>query len=192
MPRAMSTAMQTAIAERVLSPAIFVEAWFRNGPVYLWSGMGSLSWNGQTWIGLGALGGISPLEDAGTVEARGITLTLSGIDPAILPDALAEMQLGLAVTVYLALFNEGVVIADPITAWAGRMDQPTVDVDGQKATLSINCENRLVDMNVAVDRRYTAEDQQLDYPGDLGLNFVNEIQEITFYVGVAPVAAGNI
>ena len=41
-------------------------------------------------------------------------------------------------------------------------------------------------MNVAVDRRYTDEDQQMDYPGDLGFQFVNGIQEAQIYWGRSP------
>jgi hypothetical protein len=66
------------------------------------------------------------------------------------------------------------------------MDQPTIDVDGTTATIAINCESRLLDMNVAVDRRYTNEDQQLDHPGDRGLEFVNSIQEVVIYWGRSP------
>jgi len=32
-------------------------------------------------------------------------------------------------------------------SWAGRTDQPTIEMDGSTATISINCENRLVEMN---------------------------------------------
>ena len=49
----------------------------------------------------------------------------------------------------------GVLIASPITVWRGLLDQPTIDVSADTASISINCESRLIEMNVAVDRRYT-------------------------------------
>jgi len=48
-----------------------------------------------------------------------------------------------------------------------------------------------VEMNVAVDRRYTNEDQQLDYPGDRGMEFVSSIQDVTIYWGRTPSNINN-
>jgi hypothetical protein len=192
MPRAMSTAMLEALALSVIYPAIFVEATFVSGTVYLWSGVGPIIWNGQTWTGIGSLGSISTIDEGATVEAKGMVLTLSGIDPTLLPDVLTEFQLGAPVTVYLGLFNEGALIANPVASFSGRMDQPTIEVTGLEAKIGINCESRLIDMNTAVDRRYTPEDQQRDWPGDLGLNFVNAIQEMTLYWGTSPTSTNNI
>jgi len=184
--------MLAALAGSELQCAFFVAANFASGPVYMWTGFGPITWNGQTWIGTGSLGSVSPIDEASTVEAKGLTLTLSGIDSSLLGDVMSEFALGLPVTVYLGLFNAGVLIASPITSWAGRMDQPLIEVDGKLATISINCESRLLDMNTAVDRRYTADDQQRDWPGDLGFNFVNAIQEMTLYWGTAPTTSGTI
>lgn len=199
MPRAMSGAMLTALQATILRPAIFVQATFIDTgvleTVYLWSGLGSISWNGQTWAGLGSLLGVSTAEEGTTVEAKGITLTLSGIDVASLADALQEYQVGLPVQVWLGLFDNASppsLIADPVTTWAGQIDQPTLDVGGETATISIACETRLIEMNCSVERRYTHDDAQLDHPGDLGFSFVNGLQEITTSWGRVPSSSQNV
>src|ERR1035441_8735896 len=69
--RAMSSAMLAAITSPGIQPAFFVMATFATGPVYLWSGIGSIFWNGQTWLGVGTLGSISVAEEGSTVEAKG-------------------------------------------------------------------------------------------------------------------------
>ena len=84
---------------------------------------------------------------------------------------LGEFQTGTPVIVYLGPFSGGALIANPATSWSGRMDRPQVDIDGRTSSISINCESRLLSMNVAVDRRYTPDDQQRDWPGDLGLKW---------------------
>jgi len=90
-------------------------------------------------------------------------------------------------------FSKALLIRpDVACCFSGRMDQPTIDVTGTLATIAINCENRLVEMNVAVDRRYTDEDQQMDYPGDLGFQFVNGIQEAQIYWGRSPSSQNNL
>ena len=195
MPRSMSSEMLAAITSQNLRPALFVALQFASGWAYVWSGIGSIAWNGHTWLGVGTLGTISVIEEGANVQARGITLTMSAIDPAMLADALQETQLGLPVLVYLGMFDSASppsLIASPITSWAGRMDQPTIEISGQMATMSINCENKLLDMNVACDRRYTGEDAAAENPGDLGFQFVTSIQNCTIYWGATPASSNNI
>ncbi len=195
MPRTMSPAMLTAIQAPILRPAIFAELNFVTGPVYMWSGLGPITWNSHTWAGIGSLLGISVAEDGSTVEAKGITVTLSGIDPSLLADSLQEFQVGLPSRIYLGLFDGSstpALIADPITAWAGKMDVPTIDVGGESAVIAIALESLLIEMNCPADRRYTLDDAQLDHPGDLGCMFTNSIQEITSYWGRVPSASTNV
>lgn len=192
MPRAMSSGMLAALESAYLQPAVFVQMQFATATVYIWSGVGTISWNGHTWVGLGSLLSVTVMEDAATVEARGITVTLSGLDAGLLSDCLTEFQLGLPVSVCFGLYSGGSLIASPITSWAGRMDQPTIDVAGDTVTIAINCENRLLDMNVAVDRRYTNQDQQMTWPGDLCFQFVDGIQEMTLYWGQQANSTNNI
>jgi hypothetical protein len=172
----------------LVRPAQFVELSFVSSTVYVWSGRGEIVWDGQTWLGVGQFGGLSSIEEGTNVQARGIVLTLSGIDLTLLTGLLTDYRQGLPVLVYLGFFDptSGALVASPICAWAGRTDQPTLTVSGDAATLSVACENRLVEMNVSVDRRYTAEDQNLDYPGDVGFSFVPSIQAITIYWGKFP------
>lgn len=188
----MSSAMLAALQATDLQPALFVQLTFNGATVYLWTGTGSTSWNSQTWSGLGSLLSLAVAEDGATVEARGITITVSGLDPTLLPDCLSDFQLGLPAIVYLGFFSSGSLISSPITSWSGRMDLPTIDVSGETATIAINCESRLLDMNIPVDRRYTQQDQQMTWPDDLGFQFVDSIQEFILAWGQSYNATNNI
>jgi len=191
----MSSAMLTALQGTLLRPAFFVQMTFVTGTVYLWTGLGTISWNGHSWSGVGSLGGISTAEEGSTVEARGITLSLSGIDASLLADVLQEFQIGSPVAVFLGLFDGSSppnLIADPLCTWRGRMDQPTIDVSSELATIFVNCESRLLEYNVATDRRYTQDDQQISAPGDLSMSFVSGIQELNLYWGKSPATSTNL
>src|SRR6266702_2510988 len=120
MPRSGLTAGQlAAIQSPKLRPAFFVEAHFVTGPIYVWTGRGSIVWNGQTWLGVGSLGSISTIEEGAGVDAKGITLTLSGIDATLLADVMTEFQVGLPVLVRLGLFDANLaLIDDPVVSWA--------------------------------------------------------------------------
>jgi hypothetical protein len=186
MPRTMSSAMLAAIQSGNLQPALFVTASFLTGPIYVWTGYGSIAWGGHTWLGVGTLGTISVIEEGSTVEAKGVALGLSGIDPTLLADVLTEFQIGAPVAIYLGLFSGAALIADPIVAWAGRMDQATIDVSGQAAVISLGCENRLLDMNVSSLKRLTNDQQQFDYPGDRGCEFVSSLAMARIFWGTTP------
>src|SRR5690242_15172205 len=193
MPRQMSGDFLAAITSQKIRPALFVEVHFVSEVTYVWSGLGTISWNGHDWLGVGSLGEVSVIEEGTTIEAKGITLKLSGIDPTLLSGVLTDFRVGLPALVYLGMFDEGgSLITDPIISWAGRTDQPTIEMDGSTATISINCENRLVEMNVATDRRLTNEDQQLDHPGDRGLEFTSSIQDCQIFWGRSPSSHNNL
>jgi len=192
MPRAMSPEMLAALSSSQITPAIFAQLTFASTTICVWSGIGDISWNTLTWTGLGSLLSLSPMEDGATVEARGISVVLSGLDPALLADCNSDYKLGLPARVYLGIMSGGAPIADPLTTWAGKMDQPTVDVSAEEATITINLENLLISMNNAVDRRLTNQDQQMTWPGDLGLQFVDAIQEMTMFWGAQANNTNNI
>ncbi len=192
MPRDVTPAFLAALASQQVRPAIFVEAHFVSGPVYLWTGLGSIVWNGHTWLGVGSLGSISTIEEGSAVEAKGITLTLSGVDASLLNLVTGEFQQGLPVTVSLGLFDDaGQLIPNPVLSFAGRTDQPRIEVSGDTATISIACENLLIDLNTSIERRYTNEDQQSEFPGDRGFEFVPSIQQRTIHWGQSASSTNN-
>jgi hypothetical protein len=194
-----TTAFVTALQAPLLRPAYLVSMTFApsgsppSTTVNLWTGLGTLTWNGMTFNGVGNMGSVATVEEGSTVQARGTTLTLSGIDPTLLGDALTEVRQGLPVTIWFALFDSTpAIIANPVVAFQGRMDQPTITCDGATATIQINCESRLMDLNVPAQRRYTNEDQWRDFPGDRGFEYVNSVQEVTIYWGRTPNSTNNL
>jgi len=183
MPRSMTSAMLAAISAS-FEPAIFVQMTFSTGTANMWTGAGPVSWNSLTWTGMGSFLSLGQqIEEGSTVEARGVIISLSGIDPTLLSESLNDLQLGLPVQIWLAAMSGGAPVNSPVLLWSGVTDQPNVRLSATSATIDINCENLLVTLNVPVDRRYTQQDQQMDWPGDVGFNFVNSVQETTINWG---------
>lgn len=185
MPRDLTSAMLAAITDPSVRPAFFLytEA-FSSGPVRVWTGWGTITWGGNTWQGIGDLGTISTIEEGTDIEARGLTVQMTGFDTSILGKVLDEFQKQKDCYLYVGFFDtSNNLIADPAVAFAGSMDDPRCAADAKQAILTINIESPLLDMNVGVERRYTHTDQQIDYPGDMGFEFVDAIQERTIYWG---------
>jgi len=187
VPRSMSSDMLAAVVAQQLRPALFVEAVFATSTLYVWSGLGSKTWNGHTWEGVGSLLGVTGISEDSSVEAKNVTLSLSGIPAEVLGDVLSELRITQAANVWLACFHaDGTMVADPVLAYAGCIDKPTIDDGADTCTVSIQLENVLVDLNRPVWRRYTDADQKLDHPTDTGFQYVQGIQQITVYWGSVP------
>lgn len=97
----------TAAADAVLSAAhapylVFVELDFDSGIVRLCNAAMSIAWNGYTWIGLGSVGRIDPIQESADLTANGMAFQLSGIDPAYLALALGETYQGRSAKLWLA------------------------------------------------------------------------------------------
>jgi len=192
MSRDLTSAVQAELLKMKVKPVIFVEAVFTSGTLRVWSGIGTISWNGQTWTGVGNLGGISPISEGTEPHADGIELSLSGIPTDLVTKALGECRPNAPVKVWFGFLDEAeAVIADPYQSFGGRMDVPSVEEGGDTSTIKLRVENRLVDFNRARERRFTHEDQQTDYPGDLGFEYVAGLQEWNGVWGKPGPAAGN-
>src|SRR2546430_24288 len=79
----------------------------------------------------------------------------------------------------------GVVVANPNNARSGRMDVCEITEAGETAVISITAESRLLDLTRSRERRYEKQDQLIDFPGDLGFDFVPSLQELSVVWGKA-------
>lgn len=176
--RDMTVDAQLAIEATYARPLFLVSCQFQNETIYVWTGVGSISWGGHTWIGVGALGSISTIAETLETQAQGITLSLSGIDNTLIADALTQTYGGGKAQVWLGfLLANGSLVSDPIPAYLGDMDQTTIDMSTDTTTISIAVENRLADLNRAQGGRYTDQCQRQISPTDSGFKFVSWLQD---------------
>ena len=177
MARDLTASVITQLQSASVEVGILFEGEFASGWVRLWSGIGSLSWDGKTWTGTGNLLGISGIDETAEVRASGMTVSLSGVPSDLLSAALGDARSGRIGRVYLAFFSGGSIVADPILQFEGRLDVPAIEDGPETATISISYESELIDLERARERRYTPEDQAIDFPGDLGFDYVASLQD---------------
>ena len=178
MARGLTAGLLAEIIAGSLRPIVFFEAEFSSGTIYVWSGYGDLSWDSKTWSGVGHFMGISPMMDTGTVQAVGVSIALSGIPSSLTSLVYTEARQGKPGTVWLgALDSTGAVVSDPYLSFKGRLDVPTDEDNGDTAKITITYESRLVDLERPRERRFTPEDQAIDYASDKGFDFVAGLQD---------------
>lgn len=184
MSRNLTAAMIAEITARDLRPVMFIQAQFVSGYIYVWSGLGSISWNGQTWLGVGNYGNVSAISETSDVNAVGVKLQLSGIPNSILGLALNEVRQGAPVFIYQGcMTKDNKVVGTPYLAWAGRMDIGEIAEGSDTSVITITAESRLLDLNRKRERRYEKQDQAIDFPDDLGFDFVPSLQELSITWG---------
>lgn len=164
--------------EDSLAPFVAIDLNFDSGPVRLWNGYTDLTIDGDTFIGAGSFLGVSSVEESAEIAARGVTMTLSGISADLISVALAENYQNRAALVYLgAIQSNGTVQSYQL--FSGRLDVMTIEESAETATISVTAENRLIDLERPRIRRFTSEDQKALFSGDLGLDYVNDLQDKT-------------
>ena len=158
--------------------AYFAEMHFMDSIEYLWTGVGPITWNGRTWLGMGALANVSAVTEDSQLTAQGISLSLSGIDSTQLHEALSQIRQGMPVKLWLAFFYpDGTIVPEPVMCFAGRMDQPTIEESGEGSTITIAVENRMADLQRRLVRRFTDQDQRMDWPRDNGFAYVAQLMD---------------
>ena len=191
MPRNLSPAVSNAAASAQKRLAWFLEIVFANETIYCWTGMAPVTpagpaWDsgssfpyGQKFIGVGWLGRVSDLPQNSELTAENIRLSLSGIPTELVADAINGVRFSGSATLWLAFLDQNNnVIPDPLQMWQGETDVPTLTEGANTCTLDITVENSLIALNLASNRRFTTLDQQLDYPGDSGFDYVTAMQDL--------------
>jgi hypothetical protein len=172
MSRGLAAANLTAVSGEIVSPAFAVQLDFASG-IARWNGtLRDLVIGGETFLGVGALGGIGAIEEGAETRAYGLTVGITGIPRDAVALALTQEYQGRPATVWsMQLTEGGDIIGTPAIIFRGRMDQLTVEL-GERATVTARLENRLADWSRPRVRRYTDEDQQRAFPGDLGFQYL--------------------
>ena len=173
MSRTIPAAILTALSQESVEPFYAVELKFSAGTVRFWTGYGDRTIDGQTYTGTGNLLNISGIEEVADLSAKGITLTLSGIDTALVSLALQEPYQGREARVLFGVVG----VSDYVEVFAGLMDVMTIQEDGTTATIELTVESKLVSLQRPNMRRYTSESHKARYPGDTFFDFVEQLQD---------------
>jgi hypothetical protein len=182
MTRTLNASLKTELTSSKFYPIVFYEGAFASSNyLRLWSGYGTIIWNSLTWTGAGNLMSITPIQEATDIQATGFAVVISGMPSANIAIALASCQQGLSGKVWLgAMDSAGAVVggaSGPSLVRQGRMDVPTIEESGETCTVTLQYEDRLVDLERPRERRYTNADQQIEYPNDLGFDQVPALQD---------------
>jgi len=202
MSRELSDAVASALDDAVVYPFFAVELLFDGENVLrMWTGVGTLVYDSVEWFGTGNLLDISSVEETTEISAKGATITLSGVPSEVISLALSEPYQGRICKIYFGMFSKGsmldesgnyilledggkIYLDNPQTdfnelteIFSGYMDQMNINENPDISTVELTVENKLVDLERSRVRRFTSAYQKSVYPNDLGLDFVEDLQD---------------
>lgn len=185
MSRELETGLLSAITSNSLKPIFLCKFEFDSGDVNLWTGYGEIVFDGEVYTGAGNLLSVQPAEEATDVETRNASFTLKATSE-IVSLALSENYNQRPCSIFFGALNDAnTLIEYPKLIFKGKMDTMPIEDDPNNPIISLNAENDLVILDRKKARRYTDEDQKLDYPSDDGFSFVTSMQDEEITWGTA-------
>ena len=177
---ATRTGITTPVANRLVdshqSLFIALKAEFDTDDILVWSGNDDIAINSETYTGAGTLLTISGVDEGREIKSEGISVSLSGMDKTVLSYALTENYQNRPISLFLGFLMGGSnEVAGTITIFKGRMTNLTVNDTPEGATINVDAENRLVDLERPSNFRYTAESQEFLFSGDTGFNRMQQL-----------------
>lgn len=169
----LSTSL-ASVLDRDFEAFLAIDMVFDSGELNLWSGYGTQTINGKDYTGTGTLLGVSAVEETSEIAVRGAEITLSGISSSVISLALQEPYQGRVCTIYFGTTSQ---FDDMTEIFSGFMDKMDIQESGETCNIALAVENKLVDLERERVARYTSAYQKNLYPGDLGLDFIEDLQD---------------
>jgi len=151
MSRSINANIVSALANPEIEPFYAVKMEFQTSTIFLWTGYGDKTINGESYIGSGNLLSIDGLEEASDLSASGTNIVLNGIDSTILTYALTEDYQGREVYIYWGVGG----VSEVVEVFSGYMDQMIITDKGETSTIKLSVESKLIILERANIRRYT-------------------------------------
>jgi hypothetical protein len=165
----------TAAAASAFHPVLFLKAEFDSGDVLLHSELGDITFSGDTYTGVGTLGQVSPAEEVSDLSQTQINLTLSGLPNTLVSVLFNEQYQGRLATIYLGYLDLTTrqLVDTPTIIYRGILD--TADFDqGSTFAITLAVGSRFAAWSTPRVRRYNNADQQNRFPGDKGMQFIDQ------------------
>ena len=132
MSRGIDSTLLAAISDPTgFHPVALIKSVWPDGTVYVHSNVGSISWDSQTWLGIGDIADVEVPQEAGGIVPQSATLVIRGTLDAVLTYADPDARNG-EVSMWIgATTTPGgtTLIGEPFLAFRGYLDSSDVSLD---------------------------------------------------------------
>lgn len=174
MTRFVSSTNEAEAEKPHIYAVLLVDLDFASGHLRTHTGLGTLSFGGNDYLGIGNLGAIDVISEDLDGVARPCRMALSGVDTTLISAAMTEVYQGRPGQIYLGFLqsDSAAFLDTPELVYEGKMDTLSIEV-GETSVIRLVMESRL--RREPRTARYTDEDQRLAVPGDKIFDWVPKI-----------------
>lgn len=171
--RNIHAATATALAQPVVRLAMMARIEFRGGGQFAFNTLlKPITWQGVTYIGAGAIGSISQINETSDSTPGNYSITLSALDATLVAGLNRADYLNHKVTTWLLVLDASHdVIGEPVHWWSGLTDKITISM-GRSATVDISVRDRRAIWQNPQTQLWTDAAQKRRDPTDNGFKVV--------------------
>jgi hypothetical protein len=191
--RSIDAALKSAAQSAEFGYIVFVALDFPTGYLYVHNGIGTYTFGGNDYLGVGAFGSIDTIEDTTALVSRPVNLTLSSITQEIIDEVKTENLFGRDADIYVGAINsDGELLADPDNWWSGYMENIEISL-GEENAVKIRLQSRASRLRLRSNKRYTLEEQQVvdGHDTDLLFEFLPSLKDARVVWGGEQVRTGH-
>jgi hypothetical protein len=138
----------------------------------------TIVWGGNSYPALGHTLNFDGIEETAELQVSQVRVTQTGVDSSYLSLYLTHDYIDRRLVIRKAfLASDETIMVDPIPIFDGRCDAPemTEDPDAGTCTIALTASSHWVDFNRAPGRHTNHEEQQIWFPGDMGFEFISQL-----------------
>lgn len=178
--RGFGSSLEAALDDDTVSLALLVHIDWPGSPedpLYVWSGVGSLSYDGQTWLGVGNLGSIDKVADSLQKDDIGVELTLNYLNDDLRNKVVTSEPVGSDASIYLALLDSDNAVSEAYEIFPGFVDEISILDAGQTGAIKVRLASELARMSRPLSFNLTDAHQKELFPGDRGCEYASRMNQ---------------
>lgn len=184
-----SDSVLAAMEQPNVQMVLAAEIDFPSGVTRVHTGTGVIIINNQTYLGVGTLGDVGSVTEENSTSSSTMSMTLNGLDMALVGETLNEEVIGRNVTCYIAVINDQGVATGANVLFEGFITDTAMQA-GQQNALSYVIANVFERWSIGLPDRYTDESHQRLQPGDRFFRYVAQMAERSIFWGSKKDAPG--
>ncbi len=188
--RDISTLNQNATLAKVVRPILFARFDFSTGVQRFHTEIGPRTathpiFGSEVYTGIGDFGGITAdITESISQAPQAVKFGLTGVKASFVNLALTDdYHRRDAETMFGFDDENAVLLDDPVILWSGFMDKVDINLAENRGEMTLTCESRATNLKDSSDLRFSDEDLQAAFPGDLGGEYIFRMQDLVLQWG---------
>lgn len=188
--REISALNEAATLTRPVRPILFARMDFATTPRMVHTEIGPRLvthpiYGTEEYVGIGDFGGMTTdLVESVSNAAQSIKLSITGIKKDYMRGVLTDDYHRRSIDLMFGFDDENSeLVDDPVIIDSRFMDKADINLGEQTADITLTCESRAIDLQGSSDLRFTDEDLQIEFPGDLAGEYIFRMADLVLKWG---------